>query len=137
MSAFLTQLPWVIIWIVILICQDRFIRRKNWFGSLILIWVSLILSFAWDILVKVLPEGWNMDFSSRFWLLFVITAILHVLGRRRDKKAMKREIKDAYAQPAEAKPENPEEPPEEEHKTARRVFLSSRFPHVPLIRASL
>ena len=113
MSAFLTQLPWVIIWIVILICQDRFIRRKNWFGSLILIWVSLILSFAWDILVKVLPEGWNMDFSSRFWLLFVITAILHVLGRWRDKKAMKREIKDAYAQPAEAKPENPEEPPEE------------------------
>ena len=54
-----------------------------------------------------------MDFSSRFWLLFVITAILHVLGRRRDKKAMKREIKDAYAQPAEEKPENPEEPPEE------------------------
>ena len=113
MSAFLTQLPWVIIWIVVLISQDRFIRRKNWFGSLILIWVSLILSFAWDILVKVLPEGWNMDFSSRFWLLFVITAILHVLGRRRDKKAMKREIKDAYAQPAEAKPENPEDPSEE------------------------
>ena len=52
MSAFLTQLPWVIIWIVILICQDRFIRRKNWFGSLILIWVSLILSFAWDIPVS-------------------------------------------------------------------------------------
>ena len=113
MSAFLTQLPWVIIWIVVLISQDRFIRRKNWFGSLILIWVSLILSFAWDILMKVLPEAWNMDFSSRFWLLFVITAILHVLGRQRDKKAMKREIKDAYAQPAEAKPENPEDPPEE------------------------
>ena len=113
MSAFLTQLPWVIIWIVILICQDRFIRRKNWFGSLILIWVSLILSFAWDILVKVLPEGWNMDFSSRFWLLFVITAMLPGPGRKRNKRAMKREIKDAYAQPAEAKPENPEEPPEE------------------------
>ncbi len=110
MSTFLTQLPWVIIWLVVLICQDRFIRRKNWFGSLILIWVSLILSFAWNIVVKVLPEGWNMDFSSRFWLLFVITAILHVLGRQRDKKAMKKEIKETYARPAAAKPDTPETP---------------------------
>lgn len=113
MSTFLTQLPWVLVWIVVLICQDRFIKRKNWFGSLILIWVSLILSFVWDIVVKVLPEGWNMDFSSRFWLLFVITAILHVLSRRRDKNAMKQEIKDTYAQPAEAKPDTPPENTEE------------------------
>lgn len=100
MSAFLNQLPWVAIWIVILIAQDRFIRKKNWFGSLVLIWVSLILSFVWDILVGLLPATANMDFASRFWLLFLITAILHVMGRQRDKKAMKQEIKDSYAKPA-------------------------------------
>lgn len=112
MSAFLHQLPWVILWIVILIAQDRFIRKKNWFGSLILIWVSLILSFVWDILVGFLPSAANMDFASRFWLLFLITAILHVMGRQRDKKAMKQEIKESYAKSA-AKPTETERKTEE------------------------
>lgn len=30
MSDFLTQLPWALVWIEVLICQDRFIKRKNW-----------------------------------------------------------------------------------------------------------
>ena len=102
LSTLVAQLPWVIVWVVVLVLQDRYIKNKNWFGSLILIWVSLILSFVWDFVAGIF--GWTMDYSSRFWILFVLTAILHVVGRRREKKAIQQEVKEAYAQPAEAEP---------------------------------
>lgn len=99
MPFIVTQLPWLIVWIVALLLQEGFIRKKNWFGSLLIIWVVLIISFIWDPAVNLLAADLaeKMQFGSRFWLLFVIAAILHVLGRRREKK---------QEQP---KPEEPEE----------------------------
>ncbi len=101
------QLPWVLVWVVVLLLQDRFIRKKNWFGSLILIWITLILSFVWDKAADlIISQGAEtFHFGSRFWLLFVIIAILHCLGRRREKK-------QAAARKASVQPGGPDETPE-------------------------
>lgn len=101
------QLPWVLVWVVVLLLQDRFIRKKNWFGSLILIWITLILSFVWDKAADlILSQGAEaFHFGSRLWLLFVIIAILHCLGRRREKK-------QAEAQKASVQPAGADETPE-------------------------
>lgn len=87
--SFVTQLPWVIIWIVILIYQDMNLKKGKGFVSLICIWVALILSFVWDPAVNLLlgENAAAMQFGSRFWLLFVITAIIHVLNARKQKRA--------------------------------------------------
>lgn len=86
--SFVSQLPWVLIWIVILIFQDMNLKKGKGFMSLILIWISLMLSFVWDPAVNLLmgDAAANMQFGSRFWLLFVITAIIHVLFARKQKK---------------------------------------------------
>ena len=88
--SFLTQLPWVLAWIVILIVQDMNLKKGKGFMSLICIWIALILSVVWDPAVNLLmgDAAANMQFGSRFWLLFIITAIVHVLDMRKKRKAM-------------------------------------------------
>ena len=86
--SFLTQLPWVLVWIVILIVQDMNLKKGKGFMSLICIWIALVLSVAWDPAVNLLmgDAAANMQFGSRFWILFIITAIVHVLNMRKQKR---------------------------------------------------
>ena len=103
--SFLTQLPWVLGWIVILIVQDMNLKKGKGFVSLICIWIALILSVIWDPAVNLLmgDAAVNMQFGSRFWILFIITAIVHVLNMRKQKRGSQK--------PAEA-PAQAEEPEE-------------------------
>ena len=103
--SFISQLPWVLVWIVVLILQDMNLKKGKGFMSLILIWISLILSVVWNPAVNLLmgDAAANMQFGSRFWILFIITAIVHVLNMRKQKKGPQ--------DPAEA-PAQAEEPKE-------------------------
>ena len=85
MDAILTVLPWVIVWLIILGIQDRFIKKRNWFGSILLIWLSLVLSFVWDPIISFLlgDKGAFLQIGSHFWMLAIITAVLHFTGKRR------------------------------------------------------
>lgn len=91
MSSLFTQLPWILAYFVVLLLQTRFIQRKNWFGSILLIWISLVLSFVWDPIVNfLLGEGAAaMQFGSRFWILAIAAAVIHLLNRRKEKRAPK------------------------------------------------
>ena len=86
--SFLTQLPWVLVWIVVLIVQDMNLKKGKGFISLICIWIALVLSVAWDPVVNLLmgDAAANMHFGSRFWILFIITAIVHVLNMRKQRR---------------------------------------------------
>ena len=61
------------------------------------------LAKAADLILSQGAETFH--FGSRFWLLFVIIAILHCLGRRREKK-------QAAARKASVQPGGPDETPE-------------------------
>ena len=89
---FLTQLPWVLVWIVVLIVQDMNLKKGKGFMSLICIWVALILSVVWDPAVNLLmgDGAANLQFGSRFWILFIITAIVHVLNMRKQKRGVQK-----------------------------------------------
>ena len=86
--SFLSQLPWILVWIVVLIVQDMNLKKGKGFMSLICIWIALVLSVAWDPVVNILmgDAAANMQFGSRFWILFIITAIVHVLNMRKQKR---------------------------------------------------
>ena len=86
--SFVSQLPWVLVWIAILIYQDMNLKKGKGFMSLICIWIALVLSFVWNPLVNLFmgESAANMQFGSRFWLLFIVTAIIHVLNVRRQKR---------------------------------------------------
>ena len=88
--SFLTQLPWVLGWIVILIVQDMNLKKGKGFMSLICIWLALVLSVVWDPAVNLLmgDAAANLQFGSRFWLLFIITAVVHVLNMRKQKRGV-------------------------------------------------
>ena len=113
MERFVMQLPWLAVWVVVLILQERMIRKKNWLGSLLLLWVTLLLSFFWDRLVHIFaPEtGTQYLYGGRFWILFLIAAAIHVVSRRRDRKETADQKKEE--QKAQAL-ENPEENQETE-----------------------
>ena len=87
--SFISQLPWVLVWIVILIFQDMNLKKGKGFVSLICIWIALVLSFVWNPAVNLMmgDAAANMQFGSRFWLLFVVTAIIHVLAARKSRKS--------------------------------------------------
>ena len=44
--SFISQLPWVLVWIVVLIIQDMNLKKGKGFISLICIWIALVLSVA-------------------------------------------------------------------------------------------
>ena len=102
--SFLTQLPWVLVWIVVLIIQDMNLKKGKGFISLICIWIALVLSVAWDPVVNLLmgDAAASMHFGSRFWILFIITAIVHVLNARKQKRGMQKPA-DAPGQAEEPK----------------------------------
>jgi len=87
--SFISQLPWVLVWIVVLIIQDMNLKKGKGFISLICIWIALVLSVAWDPVVNLLmgDAAAGMHFGSRFWILFIITAIIHVLAMRKSRKS--------------------------------------------------
>lgn len=97
MERFVTQIPWIAAWVVVLVLQERFLRKKNWFGSLLLLWLTLLLSFFWDRLIYIFaPEtGTQYLYGSRFWILFLIAAVIHVVSRRRDRKETEEKQKSA------------------------------------------
>ena len=86
--SFLSQLPWVLVWIVILIYQDMNLKKGKGFMSLICIWIALVLSLVWNPAVNLFlgDAAANMQFGSRFWLLFIVTAIIHVLNSRKQRR---------------------------------------------------
>lgn len=118
MTFFLTQLPWILVWLVVLVLQERYIRKKNWFGSVLLIWISLVVSFVWNPAVDLLfqENAAALQFGSRFWILAILTAILHFLGKQRDK--MSRKAADSQKAAQEAAQPSPETLPEPETQEA-------------------
>ena len=102
--SFISQLPWVLVWIVILIYQDMNLKKGKGFMSLICIWIALVLSLVWNPAVNLFlgDAAANMQFGSRFWILFIITAIVHVLNARKQKRGMQKPA-DAPGQAEEPK----------------------------------
>ncbi|MBR5534890.1 MAG: hypothetical protein IKU62_08610 [Ruminiclostridium sp.] len=102
--SFVSQLPWVLVWIVILVFQDMNLKKGKGFMSLICIWIALILSVVWDPAVNLLmgDAAASMQFGSRFWILFIITTIVHVLNSRKQKRAAQKAV-EVSAQPEEPK----------------------------------
>lgn len=88
MERFVTQIPWIVVWAVVLVLQERFLRKKNWFGSLFLLWLTLLLSVFWDWLVYIFaPEtGTRYLYGGHFWILFLIAAVIYVMSKRRERK---------------------------------------------------
>lgn len=120
MAFFLTQLPWILVWLVVLVLQERYIRKKNWLGSVLLIWISLVVSFVWNPVVDLLfqDNAAALQFGSRFWLLAILTAILHFLGKQRDKMSQKMaDTQKAAQEAAQSSPETTAEPESMETET--------------------
>lgn len=40
MPQIVSNLPWLVIWVVVFLVQSYFFRKKNSFGSLILLWLT-------------------------------------------------------------------------------------------------
>ena len=94
MPQIVSNLPWLVIWVVVFLVQSYFFRKKNSFGSLILLWLTLLVGIFWDqalrALVPGIPEMWL--FGTQIWILFLIVAVRHYLnyrkgGRGRDASA--------------------------------------------------
>lgn len=62
MPQIVSNLPWLVIWVVVFLVQSYFFRKKNSFGSLILLWLTLLVGIFWDqalrALVPGIPEMW-------------------------------------------------------------------------------
>ena len=43
MPQIVSNLPWLVIWVVVFLVQSYFFRKKNSFGSLILLWLTLLV----------------------------------------------------------------------------------------------
>ena len=95
MPQIVSNLPWLVIWVVVFLVQSYFFRKKNSFGSLILLWLTL--------LVPGIPEMWL--FGTQIWILFLIVAVRHYLNYRKGGRG-----RDASGDKA---PEHPMEPSEE------------------------
>lgn len=81
LSHVVENLPWVVIWVVALAVQDRFLRRKNGFGALIVLWLTLVIGVFWNkamgALVPGVSEMWL--FGTKIWLLFLVLALRPLL----------------------------------------------------------
>ena len=84
MPQIVSNLPWLVIWVVVFLVQSYFFRKKNCFGSLILLWLTLLVGIFWDqalrALVPGIPEMWL--FGTQIWILFLIVAVRHYLNYR-------------------------------------------------------
>ena len=75
MPQIVSNLPWLVIWVVVFLVQSYFFRKKNSFGSLILLWLTLLVGIFWDqalrALVPGIPEMWLLEpkfgFSFSLW----------------------------------------------------------------------
>lgn len=110
LSRVVQNLPWVVIWVVALAVQERFLRRKNGFGALIVLWLTLVIGVFWNkaigALVPGVSEMWL--FGTKIWLLFLVLALRHYFNLRKDRRLR-------AAKPAEPAPEAPD--PEEQETT--------------------
>lgn len=72
MPQIVSNLPWLVIWVVVFLVQSYFFRKKNSFGSLILLMADLIggdfLDQALRALVPGIPEMWL--FGTQIWFSF-------------------------------------------------------------------
>ena len=84
MPQIVSNLPWLVIWVVVFLVQSYFFRKKNSFGSLILLWLTLLVGIFWDqalrALVPGIPEMWL--FGTQIWILFLIVAVRPYLNYR-------------------------------------------------------
>ena len=46
MPQIVSNLPWLVIWVVVFLVQSYFFRKKNSFGSLILLWLTLLVGLV-------------------------------------------------------------------------------------------
>lgn len=85
MPQIVSNLPWLVIWVVVFLAQSYFFRKRNSFGSLILLWLTLLVGIFWDqvlsALVPGIPEMWL--FGTQIWILFLIVAVRHYLNYRK------------------------------------------------------
>ena len=51
------NLPWLVIWVVVLLLQSFFLRRKNFFASLLILWFTLLVSIFWNTALSALLPG--------------------------------------------------------------------------------
>ena len=88
MGQLTANLPWLIIWIVLLLLQDSFLRRRNMFLSLVLLWLTLLVSVFWDRAISALVPGVDgmWLFGTKIWILFFLLAVRHYLAYRKGKK---------------------------------------------------
>lgn len=88
MSQVVTNLPWVVLWVVALVMQNRFWQKGNTFGSLILLWITLVIGVFWNRLLGALVPGvgemWL--FGTKVWILFLLLAVRHFFSARKQRK---------------------------------------------------
>lgn len=84
------NLPWLVIWVVVFLLQSFFLRRKNFFASLLILWFTLLVSIFWNTALSALLPGvasmWL--FGTKIWVLFLIIAVRHYVNQRRERKAV-------------------------------------------------
>ncbi|HIY05715.1 MAG TPA: hypothetical protein H9844_01350 [Candidatus Evtepia faecigallinarum] len=121
MEQLIPNLPWLIIWVVVILLQSWFLRKKNYFASLLTLWVTLLVSIFWDgALEKLVPgiDGMWL-FGTKIWVLCFIVAIRHFLSQRKPARppqpaAGGAEEEETQEQTSEPAPEDPS--PEAEKK---------------------
>ena len=108
------NLPWVVLWVVALLMQGRFFRKKNTFGSLILLWLTLVIGVFWNKGIGLLAPGagdmWL--FGTKIWILFLILALRHYFNLRKERRSQAVKPRE----PAPGVPPDEEENAEEEQK---------------------
>lgn len=79
------NLPWLIIWVVVILLQSWFLRKKNYFASLLILWFTLLVSIFWDGALEKLVPGIDAMwlFGTKIWVLCFIVAIRHFLSQRK------------------------------------------------------
>lgn len=85
-----TNLPWLIIWIAVILLQSWFLRKKNYFASLLILWFTLLVSIFWDGALERLVPGIDAMwlFGTKIWVLCLIVAIRHFLSRRKPAQSV-------------------------------------------------
>ena len=85
MGQLTTNLPWLIIWIVVILLQSWYLRKKNYFASLLILWFTLLVSIFWDGALEKLVPGIDAMwlFGTKIWVLCFIVAIRHFFSRRK------------------------------------------------------
>ena len=77
MEQLTTNLPWLIIWVAVILLQNWFLQKKNYFASLLVLWAALLVSIFWDRVLEMLVPGVDAMwlFGTKIWILFFISAV--------------------------------------------------------------